>query len=86
MIESKLAVIAEQDLRRHRRLVDSPCGPRMLVDGRSVLAFASNDYLGFANDQRLIEAAVDGARRWSDRSRLATSFGRSLAGADRLCP
>ena len=64
MIESKLAVIAEQDLRRHRRLVDSPCGPRMLVDGRSVLAFASNDYLGFANDQRLIEAAVDGARRW----------------------
>jgi 8-amino-7-oxononanoate synthase len=64
VIEDELAAIAEQGLYRHRRLVDSPCGPRMMVDGRSVLAFASNDYLGFANDQRLIEATVDAVRRW----------------------
>jgi len=64
VIEDKLAALAEQGLYRHRRLVDSPCGPRMVVDGRSVLAFASNDYLGFANDQRLIEATVDAVRRW----------------------
>ena len=51
-------------LLRVRRTVESPQGARIRVDGRDVLAFASNDYLGLANDPALVTAACVGARRW----------------------
>jgi 8-amino-7-oxononanoate synthase len=63
-IESQLDTLARQGLLRRRRVADSPCGPEMVIDGKPVLAFASNDYLGLAADPRLIEAASEGARRW----------------------
>jgi len=58
------AELADRDargLRRTRRLLDSPQGVRVAVDGRDYLAFCSNDYLGLAADPRLIAAAKAGA-------------------------
>jgi 8-amino-7-oxononanoate synthase len=63
-IESQLDSMAKQGLLRRRRVADTPCGPEMTIDGKPLLAFASNDYLGLAADPRLIEAAIEGARRW----------------------
>lgn len=60
----QLGGLKEQDLLRWRRLAGTPCTPEMLIDGRPVLSFASNDYLGLAADPRLVEAATSGARRW----------------------
>ncbi|TRZ67199.1 MAG: 8-amino-7-oxononanoate synthase [Rhodocyclaceae bacterium] len=57
-----LATLDAQSLRRQRRIVDSPCAPELIVEGRRVLAFCSNDYLGLANDPTLIAAAQEGAR------------------------
>jgi len=65
---AQLAAALEQRradaLLRVRRTLDSPQGARIRLDGRDVLAFASNDYLGLANDPALVAAACDGARRW----------------------
>lgn len=59
-----LATLEGDGLRRQRRVLDGACGPRACVDGRQLLSFCSNDYLGLAADPALVEAACAGARRW----------------------
>ncbi|MCB1802979.1 MAG: 8-amino-7-oxononanoate synthase [Gammaproteobacteria bacterium] len=51
-------------LYRSRRVTDGPQGPELTVDGRRMLAFCSNDYLGLAADSRLVAAFKRGADRY----------------------
>jgi 8-amino-7-oxononanoate synthase len=60
----ELAALEGEALRRRRCIVESAHGPVMRVDGREVIAFCDNDYLGLASDPMLIAAAQDGARRY----------------------
>ncbi|MGE5169564.1 MAG: aminotransferase class I/II-fold pyridoxal phosphate-dependent enzyme, partial [Rudaea sp.] len=55
---------AADGLQRTRRIVDSAQGPRIRIGARDYLAFASNDYLGLANERRLVDAACEAARRF----------------------
>jgi 8-amino-7-oxononanoate synthase len=64
VLEAGLAELESRALTRRRRVADTPCAPRIRIDGRDLIAFASNDYLGLANHPRLIEAIADGARRY----------------------
>ncbi|WPL16270.1 8-amino-7-oxononanoate synthase [Thiorhodovibrio winogradskyi] len=52
---SQLAELADRQLYRRRRLCESPQAPLMQVDGRTLLTFCGNDYLGLANDARVFE-------------------------------
>ncbi len=45
-----------QSLYRFRRIADSPQQPLMRIDGREVIGFCSNDYLGLANHPDIIAA------------------------------
>jgi 8-amino-7-oxononanoate synthase len=49
---------------RERRVLDSAQGIHVRIDGRELLAFCSNDYLGLANDPRVIAALQQGAARY----------------------
>jgi 8-amino-7-oxononanoate synthase len=60
-LQQKLHELDAQHLIRQRRIVSTPHAPSMTVDGRTMLAFCSNDYLGLAADPRIIEALQQGA-------------------------
>ena len=60
----ELEELEEGGLKRARRVLESPQGARVRVDGRDYIAFCSNDYLGLAAHPELIEAAREGAARY----------------------
>jgi 8-amino-7-oxononanoate synthase len=60
-LKQQLQTLDDQQLIRKRRTVDSPCGPRVRVEGRELLAFCSNDYLGLANHRKIKLALQEGA-------------------------
>ncbi|MEY3201418.1 MAG: 8-amino-7-oxononanoate synthase [Pseudomonadota bacterium] len=60
----QLRALKESDSLRQRKSVASPCGPIIEVEGRTLLSFCSNDYLGLANHPALIQAAQEGAERY----------------------
>lgn len=55
---------AEEGLLRRLRSVDACDGVHVWINGRRLLNFASNDYLGLAAHPRVIEALQTGAARW----------------------
>ena len=63
-LSAELAEIDTLGLTRRRRVLDSPCGRMATVDGREMLNFASNDYLGLAGNGEIAQAMADGALRW----------------------
>lgn len=60
-LQRKLHALDAQHLIRQRRLVGTPHAPQMTVDGKPLLAFCSNDYLGLAADARVVAALREGA-------------------------
>ncbi|MBD1898764.1 8-amino-7-oxononanoate synthase [Trichocoleus sp. DQ-A3] len=57
-VEQSLATIHRADWYRSVQAIASRPGATVLLEGREVINFASNDYLGLAGDERLIQAAV----------------------------
>jgi 8-amino-7-oxononanoate synthase len=63
-IEHRLQELEQLGLSRRLRMVSGPQGPRVVLDGKSVLLLCSNNYLGFADHPRVREAAAEAAMRW----------------------
>jgi 8-amino-7-oxononanoate synthase len=81
-VERQLDALAAQSLTRRRRTADTPCAPRQVVDGRPMLAFCSNDYLGLAAHPRVVAALREGAQRYgagSGASHLVSGHSRAHA-------
>jgi len=75
----RLKSLREQGLYRELRRINSPQLPHTQVDGRTLLNFSSNDYLGLANDPVLKEAAMKGIERYGAGSGASRLVCGSLA-------
>jgi glycine C-acetyltransferase len=62
--EAELEAIRTAGLWKSERSLESPQRAAITVDGRTVLNFCANNYLGLADDPRLVQAAQDGLTRW----------------------
>jgi 8-amino-7-oxononanoate synthase len=60
--EETLAGFRERGTYRRMRQLAGPQGPRMEVDGRSVLHFAGSNYLDLAHHPAVVEASAEAAR------------------------
>jgi len=63
-LEAALERRRADGLLRERRVVESAQGPRIRCGDQTLLAFASNDYLGLANAPELVDALCASARAW----------------------
>jgi len=63
-LRARLDARRAEHLYRQRPLLQSPQGPEVTVDGKPLLAFCNNDYLGLANHPEVIAAWRAGAERW----------------------
>jgi 8-amino-7-oxononanoate synthase len=81
-IQHELAALDSKSLRRRRRHAESPSAPRVKVDGRDMLAFCSNDYLGLAAHPKIVAALQEGANLYgvgSGASHLISGHSRAHA-------
>ena len=70
-IEQRLQERERQNRYRRRRVVESPQGRTLQIDGRQLLNFCSNDYLGLASDARVRAAFKQGIDDWGAGSGAA---------------
>ncbi|MFP3925928.1 MULTISPECIES: 8-amino-7-oxononanoate synthase [Pseudomonas] len=63
-LNARLAARRAEHLYRQRPLLQSPQGPEVIVDGKPLLAFCNNDYMGLASHPEVIAAWQAGAERW----------------------
>ena len=63
-LEAELAGIEEAGLTKHERGIRGPQRTEIVADGAEVLNFCANNYLGLADDPRILEAATTALQEW----------------------
>ena len=63
-LRTELAALKEKGLYKAERRIESPQQPAIRVNGREVVNFCANNYLGLANHPRVVDAAFDGLKAY----------------------
>lgn len=74
-IENALLSIHKANWYRSEKTITSKAGSVIIINGKELINFGSNDYLGLASDPRLIHAAIEATKKYgtgSTGSRLVT--------------
>jgi len=72
--------LKKQGLYNRIRTIGSAQGARIVVDGKDVLNFCSNNYLGLANHPKIVEAAKEATKKYG----VGPAAVRSIAGTTDL--
>lgn len=79
-IKKNVEDLKEQHLYNNILTIESAIGPEIKIDGKTLLNFCSNNYLGLANDPKLREAAREGITKFG----VGPAAVRSIAGTTSL--
>lgn len=63
-VAQRLDAHRDKGLYRQHRVIDGPQQVRLQIDGKELLNFSSNDYLGLANDPDVRQAFIKGIERY----------------------
>ena len=79
-LAQEITGLKEQGLYNRIRTIGSAQGARLVVDGKDVLNFCSNNYLGLANHPKIVEAAREATRKYG----VGPAAVRTIAGTTDL--
>jgi glycine C-acetyltransferase len=63
-LENNIEGLKEQHLYKVPRILETPAGGRVTMNGKDVINLSSNNYLGLANDPRVKQAALEAVEKW----------------------
>jgi glycine C-acetyltransferase len=75
-IQDEIQKLKDDGLYNRIRTLSSPQGAWLVVDGKRVLNFCSNNYLGMANHPRIVQAAQEAVKKYG----VGPAAVRSIAG------
>ena len=64
ILEAELAGAKENGTYKEERVLESPQGREITVEGKKVLNFCANNYLGFSGTDLMEKASEEAVRRW----------------------
>ncbi len=71
LLQQELSDRRQQSLYRQRKIIETPQQVHLKINGRPLLSFCSNDYLGLANHPDIAAALKKGVDRWGVGSSAA---------------
>lgn len=63
-LSDQLQLLRDQHLYKTPKILETPAGGRVTMNGKEVVNLSSNNYLGLANHPKVRQAALDAIERW----------------------
>lgn len=80
----QLQILRDQNLYKTPRILESPAGGRVRMDGKEVVNLSSNNYLGLANHPKVHQAALEAIEKWGVGAGAVRWIGGTMAVHDEL--
>lgn len=83
-LAAQISDLKQQHLYKNPRILESPAGGSVVMDGRKVVNLSSNNYLGLANHPKMREAAVTAIEKWGVGAGAVRWIGGTMGVHDEL--
>ena len=80
----QIEVLKHENLYKVPRILESPAGGRVRMNGKEVINLASNNYLGLANHPKVKAAALESIERWGVGAGAVRWIGGTMSVHDEL--
>lgn len=81
---TEIQKLHDQHLYKKPKILESPAGGRVVMDGKSVVNMSSNNYLGLANHPKVRQAAIESIEKWGVGAGAVRWIGGTMAIHDEL--
>ncbi|MFM9872717.1 MAG: glycine C-acetyltransferase [Fimbriimonadaceae bacterium] len=83
-LKGEIQGLKDAHLYKKPRILESPAGGRVMMDGKSVINLSSNNYLGLANHPKVKQAALDAIEKWGVGAGAVRWIGGTMSIHDEL--